>query len=500
MTGVPPLSKSIGWTRGIAEGRNTLLDLQRQLATGKKSATYGGLGPDRTTSLAMRARISSINAFLSTIQMTSVRTNVMDQALTRFAEIGRDIKADANFPAYELTDGDRTSMQVRAQNGLDEALSLLRSDVAGRYLFSGRAIDTNPISSMSAIMDGEGGKAGFKQHLAERRQADLGADGLGRLEVAVAADEVTVGEDVEGSPFGFKLSAITTNIAGATVTQPAGAPPQASISFAGATPQPGNVVRLEVNLPDGTKTEVVLTAAAPGEGGPGMFEIGADADETAANFSAAMTDSLESTASIKLAAASSFAASDDFFNFDADNPPRRIDGPPFDAATGYRDATEQDTVFWYKGDAAPGDARSTSVARIDDQISVGYGARATEEGLRWTIQNLAVLTAETFDSGVESDALRYKEMSSRAARNLAHADGQQTPEAIHTQIASAELTLDKTKGRHNALKATADNLIAKVEEADPNEVAVKILQLQTRLQASYETTSMLSRLSLVYFM
>jgi hypothetical protein len=40
----------------------------------------------------------------------------------------------------------------------------------------------------------------------------------------------------------------------------------------------------------------------------------------------------------------------------------------------------------------------------------------------------------------------------------------------------------------------------KVEQASTEETAAVMLNLQTRMQASYQTTSMLSRLSLVNFL
>ena len=52
------------------------------------------------------------------------------------------------------------------------------------------------------------------------RQADLGADGLGRLDITTpTATSVTVTEDAV-SPFGFKLSAVNSTLSNATVIGP----------------------------------------------------------------------------------------------------------------------------------------------------------------------------------------------------------------------------------------------------------------------------------------
>ena len=41
-------------------------------------------------------------------------------------------------------------------------------------------------------------------------------------------------------------------------------------------------------------------------------------------------------------------------------------------------------------------ARGTATAKVDDTLSVSYGARANEAGIRSTIANIAVYAAMTF--------------------------------------------------------------------------------------------------------
>lgn len=497
---ISSLSKSIGWTRGLVEIRAQMLDLQRQLATGKKATTFGKLGSDRTLSVSMRARVAQVESYKSVIGTVQLRTDVMAQSFDRMRSILSDTRSDAIVPNFELVRGGQTALQVRAEAALDEMLGLLSGEVDGRYLFAGRAVDKNPIAATTSILDGYGQQAGFRQHLSERRQADLGADGLGRLVVpAAAGTDVTVAEDVAGSPFGFKIAGVASTLSGVTVTGPAGAPSEVDVSF-GGQPQPGETIRFDLNLPDGTTTTVQLRAVAAGQGGErGTFEIGADEAATAANFQQALTDSLRTAASIDLSAASAYAAAEDFFNIDAANPPRRVDGPPFDSATSLRAATAADTVFWYTGDAETTDPRATSSAKIDDHITVGYGARANEEAFRWMVQNLAVLAADSFDPGVSTDRDRYFATTQRVVNNIAYS-GRQTISAVHAEIASVQYVTGQADARHTTTKAMAEDLVAGVELADMNEVSVKLLQLQTRLEASYQVTAMLSQLNLTRFL
>ena len=59
------------------------------------------------------------------------------------------------------------------------------------------------------MLNGTGAQAGLKQVIAERQQADLGTNGLGRLVISSPTPtSVAVGEDVAGSPFGLKLNSV----------------------------------------------------------------------------------------------------------------------------------------------------------------------------------------------------------------------------------------------------------------------------------------------------
>ena len=77
--------------------------------------------------------------------------------------------------------------------------------VRQRYLFSGSATDQPSVATYDDIINGDGTRAGLTQIIGERNQADLGANGLGRLASARRGRRCRVAEDAV-SPFGFKLA------------------------------------------------------------------------------------------------------------------------------------------------------------------------------------------------------------------------------------------------------------------------------------------------------
>jgi flagellin-like hook-associated protein FlgL len=68
---------------------------------------------------------------------------------------------------------------------------------------------------------------------------------------------------------------------------------------------------------------------------------------------------------------------------------------------------------------------------------------------------------------------------------------------IAASLASAQVAMETAKDRHQQTGKTLTDILQSIEVADPNLVGAQILTLQTNLQASLQTTAMLSKLSLV---
>ena len=166
----------------ITDMRQQLDELQRQLATGKKSTTYAGLGIERGLDVELRLRLSRVENYQTSIQIVDLRVNLLNTALERLRELATETRADARSPlAFELVANGQTVAQRSAGVRFGEALSLLNEKAGERYLFSGRAGDRPAVETSGRILDGEGARAGLRQLIAERLQADQGADLRGRL-------------------------------------------------------------------------------------------------------------------------------------------------------------------------------------------------------------------------------------------------------------------------------------------------------------------------------
>ena len=131
---------------------------------------------------------------------------------------------------------------------------------------------------------------------------------------------------------------------------------------------------------------------------------------------------------------------------------------------------------------------------------VQYGARADETAIRSQLQSIAVYAAVTTSSSDPNAAGQTTALSSRVAQSLNVQPGQQSIQDIQSDFAVAQNTMKDATARQTQTQTTLQAMIDQAENISPDQVASQILALQTSLQASYQTTAMLSQLSLTKFL
>jgi hypothetical protein len=296
------------------------------------------------------------------------------------------------------------------------------------------------------------------------------------------------------------LASVSSTLTNGTVSGPAGSPPSLTVDLSGGQPNAGDAVTLRFNLPDGTSQNLTLTATTDSPPGANQFTIGGTPSATAANLQAALTASVGTLASTSLTAASAVVASNQFFDGSSTNPPQRVNGPPFDTATGMIAGTSSNTVIWYTGESGSDPARTTATAHVDPTLTVNYGARANEDGIRNLVQNVATLAAVTVAPADPNAADLSLALNQRLAANLNGTAGGQTLVNVESDLANAQVSLSAAKTRHQQTTATLTDYLQKITGVSQEEVGTQLLTLQTRMQASMQTTAMLFQTSLVNYL
>ena len=180
---------------------------------------------------------------------------------------------------------------------------------------------------------------------------------------------------------------------------------------------------------------------------------------------------------------------------------QRVAGPPYDTATSLVAATSSDTVLWYTGSdsASP---RDSVTAKVDDSTVVSYGIQANEAGFVNMMRSLAAMSVETFASSDPTSHERFDAVSRMQNERLSeqHNSEPGSVELIMLELGQARSAISSAKDRHTAYKTQLDTMLADVEQVGIEEVAMELLAVKTRLEASYSTMSAMSQLSLVYFL
>ena len=473
-------------------------DLQTQLGTKEKYATLADMGTDRHLDLVLRQRLARTEAYRQNVDVVKLRLDTLDTAMTRMSKLEGEARTESLKAVGGKEAPDFQAAQGLSTTRLDELLNLLNTEVSGRYVFAGNKTEDQPVETMEKVMNGNLGRAGFKQVLGERRQADLGANHLGRLAMVApnANNEVGLAEDGVHS-FGIKLSTISTTDPNITVTAPAGQPKALSVGFGATLPTAGQSVSITLTLADGSQETLKLVAGDAN--GIGKFKIGADAATTAQNFHDALRDNIKDLAETRGDVASNNKAADDFF-FGPGGVPKRVVGPPFDTAVQMVDATQADTVFWYKGgDSA--NPRAEINSRVADGTTVNYGVQANEQGFAAMAKGLALMSVQVLNKTDPKAGERYEATVMRQRTRFVDAVNTNGSIAgISVELGMAKVTTKASEDRNTATKTQVDNMLEDLEVSNPTSVAMELLALKTRLESSYQATSLLSQLSLINYM
>ena len=506
--------------------KNQLNDLSNQLSSGKVSQTYGGLGTGRSTALAAQAILSALDGYATGITAAQTRTNLAVTSLTQVATLGTTARAALNNGLQSVAVNSTAGRSIALAN-LQTALDTLNQSAAGSYLFGGRDTTTQPVLDADTVLNGTTDTAGNKLDglttlVKQRVDAELGPNGNGRLtQTAPSATSVQISEEANAATrgkFGFTLANNPTTTGTALSATYAGTSPASLTLGLSAQPAAGDSATFTLKMPDGSSKTLTLTAATSADpSSTSSFAIGASVTETMTNLSATLTNALKGAATGTLQVNATAAVTQDFFTGSAKGGPQGTGIMPqqrivYDAGNnpvGYTAGTPQNTVLWYQGEntydtssvppaaTAPLDTQTIQVSATG---TVGTGARANDKTIQSVLSGLATMAYALPTTSDANTSATYQTVVSRAGTLLSASD--QTNPSVQdtvTQLSVAATRLSNAKTTNAATQTTVQNTLDGIEQAPTEEVVAKLLDVQNRLQASYQVTASLSKLSLVNY-
>jgi hypothetical protein len=166
------------------------------------------------------------------------------------------------------------------------------------------------------------------------------------------------------------------------------------------------------------------------------------------------------------------------------------------------------TVVWYQGENGSPDPLSTQSVQVSAGSSVQVGVRANQPAISNVLAGLATVALGMPSSSDPNAAAIYSAISGKAQPLLSSADtspGTSSTGALPsvqdtvTQLSLASTRLSNAATTNKASQNTLQNTLDGIEQAPTEEVVAKLLDVQNRLQASYQVTASLSKLSLVNY-
>lgn len=148
MTSIGSYAQNQFVLRNNTDAQARVQDYRIQVSTGFKAQRYDGIAGDSRRLEGLEQQHAQNKAFTENIERTELRLNTMEGSIEGLQGIAKDFRTTllsaANAENLESLDLNKIASDLR-----QEAVSLINTETEGRYLFSGSATSTPPVSDQS---------------------------------------------------------------------------------------------------------------------------------------------------------------------------------------------------------------------------------------------------------------------------------------------------------------------------------------------------------------
>lgn len=169
-----------------------MANLETELGTGQVSQNYAGIGSNRSLAISLQSQLASLSNYSNIINSVGVRLSSAQNALQAIGTSSNLVQNSTINSTFSLNGNGQTTDQATANGQLQQIVDALNTEVGNDFIFSGTDTSSPSVVSADTMLNGSGAQAGLVQLINEREQADVGANGLGRLVIpAPGAAQVT---------------------------------------------------------------------------------------------------------------------------------------------------------------------------------------------------------------------------------------------------------------------------------------------------------------------
>lgn len=146
VAGVSDFGQSQDIINRIGALRKQLFEANRQIATGKKTETFSGLGAQSQQLQSLRADASQIDRYIAGINTVEVRTSAMETGLAAITDLASELLDGLRLQVKEGSI-ELDALQNIARENLRFIQDILNTEINGRYIFAGTDSGNAPYAS-----------------------------------------------------------------------------------------------------------------------------------------------------------------------------------------------------------------------------------------------------------------------------------------------------------------------------------------------------------------
>lgn len=128
----------------------SLAETQLQVATGKKTQSFSGLGQDVTRLANLKNDLAKSEQFIENIDAVTKRLELMEFGLEQIDDFAREMRSIMRS-SLNGDAADTNNLQELAQQFLDQIVEIMNLRDDSRYLFAGGKTDTQPVDLTNGV-------------------------------------------------------------------------------------------------------------------------------------------------------------------------------------------------------------------------------------------------------------------------------------------------------------------------------------------------------------
>lgn len=469
---------------------------QVEVSTGKKSVDYAGLGGDALRLINIENDKSVRESYITTNDLTELRLKTMGDVINAASDAVLAFRNELIDFKMVDTRGESNidTLQASALRTLKDLESYLNAEVVGQALFAGSRADASAVSlPFNSLSDFQERYDGYQVKYPTTRDAHIK-----KIETSTAVTGNLTFDSATGT--------ITAANQGTLGAIPAGA----TITVADST---GNDRKFTVQSNTGSAITVAQTITTNAVAAGITFT----ASDGTTTFNASSTFTAPATVTAAVAGELASLAVGDTFTISgaadsANNGVFKVATNDGTTLTIDRIAITDETVgatltmdSYYGGDT------SVLAQRVSTDREVSYGVTAIDPALEKAIRALGIIAQGEFGTpgGLDQNQDRI-EAAQFLLNDAVDGPASGTPpygteirgdmNGLGTAIGLNYNLTATTTASHKTTITSIDALIIKIEDSDPTEAIVRLLDDQRALEASYQVLSKTSDLSLLQYL